>query len=233
MKLVFAPALGYTTTGGVNNMRKIDLMIFDFDGTIADTGADIVNSVNHTLVSMRLAPLTHEQIISFVGDGVVKLLERALDGQARDKMKEAMTVFSSHYEKHMTDQTVLCPNIEGVLKYFGHKMKVILTNKRHHFTVDIARALRVDRYFMEIIGADSTPYLKPDPRTVEYFLDKYSISPQKAVLIGDGRNDIAAAQNAGIISCCYLNGLGDRQQLLGMGADFYCEDLIEINTMFQ
>ena len=75
MKLVFAPALGYTTTGGVNNMRKIDLMIFDFDGTIADTGADIVNSVNHTLVSMRLAPLTHEQIISFVGDGVVKLLE--------------------------------------------------------------------------------------------------------------------------------------------------------------
>jgi phosphoglycolate phosphatase len=214
-------------------MKKVDLMIFDFDGTIADTGADIAFSVNYTLASMRLTPLTYAEIISFVGDGVVKLLERALGGENKTRTQEAMTIFSSHYEKHMMDRTVLCANIEGVLKYFGHKMKVILTNKRHHLTAGIARGLRVDRYFMEIVGADSTPYQKPDPRTVEYLLEKYTVSPQKAVLIGDGINDIAAAQNAGIVSCCYLNGLGDRKSLLRMGADFYCEDLIEINTMFQ
>lgn len=214
-------------------MKKVDLMIFDFDGTVADTGADIVNSVNHTLLSMRLSPLPHSEIISFIGDGLIKLLERALDGRYKERMKEAITIFGSHYEKHMMDQTDLCPNIEGVLKYFGHKMKVILTNKRHYLASAIARSLRVDRYFMEIVGADSTPYLKPDPRSVEYLLEKYSVAPQKAVLIGDGINDVAAAQNAGIISCCYLNGLGDKRTLLKMGADFYCEDLIEINTMFQ
>lgn len=214
-------------------MRKVDLMIFDFDGTIADTGMDLVSSINYTLTSMRLAPRPSEDIIGFVGDGVHKLIERSLGEGHKERAEEAIRIFSAHYEKHMMDHTVCCPQIEDVLKYFNHKMKVILTNKRYHLTVAIARGLHVDRYFMEIVGADSTPFQKPDPRTVEYLLDKYSVSAQKAVLIGDGVNDIAAAQKAGILSCCYLNGLGKREALLKMGADFYCENLVEINSLFQ
>ena len=214
-------------------MRKVDLMMFDFDGTIADTGADLVNSINYTLTSMRLDPRPPEQIISFVGDGVKKLIERSIGEQYIGRMDEAMTIFSRHYEKHMMDQTVLCPGIEDVLKYFQHKMKVILTNKRHHLTVAIAKSLHIDRYFMEIVGADSTPFQKPDGRVVEHLLEKYNVVPQKAVIIGDGINDIAVAKNAGILSCAYLNGLGDRNALLKMEADLYCESLLEINTLFQ
>jgi phosphoglycolate phosphatase len=112
-------------------------------------------------------------------------------------------------------------------------MKVILTNKRYHLTLAIAHALRIDRYFMEIVGADSTPFQKPDQRVVEYLLTKYNADPQKTVIIGDGVNDIAVAKNAGILSCAYLNGLGNQRTLLRMEADFYCENLMEINYLFQ
>jgi phosphoglycolate phosphatase len=219
--------------GKENNMKKVDLMIFDFDGTLADTGADLVSSINQTLTSMRLDPRSPEEIISFVGDGVKKLMERSLGENNKGRLEEAMSIFSGHYEKHLLDQTVLCPHIEDVLKYFNHKMKVILTNKRYHLTLAIARGLHIDRYFMEIVGADSTPFQKPDQRVVEYLLDKYNVAAQKAVIIGDGVNDIAVAKNAGILSCAYLNGLGDKETLLTMEADFYCENLMEINSLFQ
>jgi len=214
-------------------MKKVDLMIFDFDGTLADTGADLVSSINQTLTSMRLDPRSPEEIISFVGDGVKKLMERSLGESNKGRLEEAMSIFSGHYEKHLLDQTVLCPHIEDVLKYFNHKMKVILTNKSYHLTLAIARGLHIDRYFMEIVGADSTPFQKPDQRVVEYLLDKYNVAAQKAVIIGDGVNDIAVAKNAGILSCAYLNGLGNRETLLKMEADFYCENLMEINSLFQ
>jgi len=214
-------------------MKKVDLMIFDFDGTLADTGADLVSSINHTLMAMRLDPRPAEEILSFVGDGVKKLIERSLGEGFQGRLEEAMGIFSGYYEKHLLDQTVLCPQIEDVLKYFNHKMKVILTNKRHSLTLTIAHGLRIDRYFMEIVGADSTPFMKPDRRVVEYLLTKYNTDPQKTVIIGDGVNDIAVAKNAGILSCAYLNGLGKKEVLLSMEADYYCEDLMDINTLFQ
>ena len=214
-------------------MKKVDLMIFDFDGTIADTGADLVSSINHTLTAMRLNPRPSEEILSFVGDGVKKLIEKSLGENYKGRLEEAMSIFSGHYEKHLMDQTVLCPHIEDVLKYFNHKMKVILTNKHYHLTLTIAHALHIDRYFMEVVGADTTPFQKPDLRVVEYLLTKYNADPRKTVIIGDGVNDIAVAKYAGILSCAYLNGLGNRQTLLRMEADFYCEDLMEINSLFQ
>ena len=214
-------------------MTKVDLMIFDFDGTIADTGADLVSSVNHTLTSMRLDPKPAQEIISFVGDGVKILIERSLGEKSKDRLEEALSIFSGYYEKHMMDKTVLYPQVENILKYFNHKMKVILTNKRYDLTVTLARGLHIDRYFMEIVGVGSTPFQKPDQRVVEYLLEKYNVTPQKAVMIGDGVNDIAVAKNAGILSCACLSGLGNKKKLLAMEADFYCEDLMEINSLFQ
>jgi len=136
-------------------MKKVDLMIFDLDGTIAETGEDLVASINYTLTAMRLKPRAPAEIISFVGDGIRKLLERSLGDSYQGRLDEAMGIFSGHYEKHLLDHTILCPHIEDVLKYFNHKMKVILTNKRYSLALAIVRALRVDRYFMEIVGADS------------------------------------------------------------------------------
>ncbi len=213
-------------------MKSVDLMIFDFDGTLADTGVDLVASINHTLTSMHLHPRPYEEIIGFVGDGVRKLIEKSLGDVYQSRIDEALKIFSAHYEDHLLDATVLYPGIEEVLTHYRHKKKVILTNKRYYMALTIARGLGIEKYFLEIVGADSTPYMKPDRRVVDYLLTKYDAAPGKTAIIGDGVNDIVVAKNAGIISCACLNGLGNRDTLLQMKADVYCESLIEIKTLF-
>lgn len=213
-------------------MKHVELMIYDLDGTLADTGADLVASVNHTLTALQFQPLAHDEIIGFVGDGIRRLIEKSLGDAHASSADEAMKIFSDHYGKHLLDKTVLYPHIENVLRHFQDKKKVILTNKRYYLALDIVRGLKIEKFFSEIVGADSTPYMKPDGRVVEYLLVKYDADCSKTVMIGDGVNDIAVAKNAGTLSCAYLNGLGNRDALLKMGADFYCEELIEIKSIF-
>lgn len=214
-------------------MKPVDLMMFDFDGTLADTGEDIAASVNHALTALGMASKPVDVILGFVGDGLRILMERALGADDREKLEEAMKFFLCHYEKHLLDHTRLYPEAEETLNHFHCKKKVILTNKRYYLTMAIAKGLKIDRHFLEIVGSDSTPFQKPDGRVVAYLLEKYGVAPERAVLIGDSVNDVAAAKNAGVLSCVHLNGLGNREAMLKMGADFYVEQLTEIRSHFQ
>ena len=96
----------------------------------------------------------------------------------------------------------------------------------------IVRRLNIEKYFTEIVGIDSTPFAKPDGRVIDYLLNKYGVAREKALMTGDGKNDILVARNSGIMSMAYLNGLGGREDLLNLHADYYCEDLLEINSLF-
>lgn len=213
-------------------MRKIDLMIFDFDGTLVSTGDDLAESVNYTLDALNLKQKTKNEIIGFVGDGISKLMERALGENGLVFHKEAMKIFTDHYDKNLLKNTVLYPRVEEVLKNFRNKAKVILTNKRYTFTMKIAEGLNIKKYFSEIIGIDSLPFSKPDPHVIYYLLDKYVAAKENTLMVGDGINDLIVAKNSGILSCAYLNGLGKRNDLLNMNADYYCENLMEMNSLF-
>ena len=213
-------------------MRKIDLMIFDFDGTLVSTGADLIQSINYMLNTLKLKEKTGQEILSFVGDGVGKLIEKALGPDNIKYREKAMTIFTDYYGEHLLDNTTLCPHVEDVLTNYENKTKIILTNKRYIYTLAIAQGLNIARCFAEIIGADSTPFLKPDSRVIDYILNKYKAAKEDTLIIGDGMNDIVVAKNSGILSCACLNGLGNRQALLDARADYYCEDLLEINSLF-
>jgi phosphoglycolate phosphatase len=213
-------------------MKKVDLMMFDFDGTLANTAEDLAYAVNHTLMQMGYKQRKQEEIITFVGDGVTELIKRALGSENINNYPEALKIFRCCYEDHLLDNTTLYPGIDKVMNYFHQKQKVIVTNKSYSYAVKIARGLNIEKYFLEIIGDGSTSYRKPDKRIVEYLLTKYGCEKKKAVMIGDGINDINLAKNAGIWSCIYLNGLGNREVLLSAKADFYCESLAEINFLF-
>jgi phosphoglycolate phosphatase len=213
-------------------MKKVDLMIFDFDGTLVSTGADLIQAINYTLNTLKLKKKQGKEILSFVGDGISKLMERALGENHIKYYEEAMSIFSEYYGQHLLDNTRLYPQAEEVLKKFENVTKAILTNKRYEFTLAIAQGLNIAKYFVEIIGADSTPFQKPDRRVIDYLLNKYSVAKENTLIIGDGINDITVAKNSGILSCAYLNGLGNRQDLLGLNADYYVENLLEVNTLF-
>lgn len=213
-------------------MKEVDLMIFDLDGTLVSTGPDLVVSVNYTLEQLGLEKRPDDEIISFVGDGVKELIERALGVNNIDLYPEAINIFSEYYGDHLLDNAAPYPGVEELLQQFRNKKKVILTNKRQKFTLEISHGLGLEKYFEEIIGDGIFPYRKPDRRLADYLLDKYGVESGKAVIIGDGLNDIKLAKNSGIISCVYLKGLGRPNDLLAAGADYYYEDFSEIGSFF-
>ena len=214
-------------------MKHIDLMIFDLDGTLVNSGEDIVTSVNHTLKTLDISTKKSEEILGFVGDGFQKLIERSLGKDFQHLFNDAIGIFSAYYAEHMLDTTSLCDSVIEIMKHFHDKKKVIITNKRKYFTLEITEALGISKYFDEIIGSDSTEYKKPDQRLLLPLLEKFSAKYTDTVVIGDGINDIMLARNAGVLSCALLNGLTGRDILLTLYPDYACEGLSELITLFE
>lgn len=213
-------------------MKNIDLMIFDLDGTLVSSGTDLANCINYTLNELKLEPKSEEEIISFVGDGITRTIQKALGPENESCLEQAKEIFAGHYACHLLDNTEPYPHVKDVLEHFKDKTKIILTNKRHEYSMMIIRGLDMEKYFAEIVGIDSTPFVKPDARIIDYLLDKYKTDKEKTVIAGDGINDIIVAKNSGIMSCALLNGLGSRDDLLNLKADYYCEDILEMNSLF-
>jgi phosphoglycolate phosphatase len=213
-------------------MKSVDLMIFDLDGTLVTSGPDIAASVNDTLATLGLPAIEEAMILEFVGDGVKKLIERSLGPALQVRIEEALIIFSRHYEEHMLDTTTLYPGVIEVLRHFHEKKKVVLTNKRHRFAAAMINALRLTHCFDDILGADSTPYIKPDARLAGLLLTRFGARPDRTVIIGDGVNDILLAKHAGLLSCALLNGLTGRETLLNLKPDYSCEHLPEITRIF-
>ncbi|MBW2672440.1 MAG: HAD-IA family hydrolase [Deltaproteobacteria bacterium] len=213
-------------------MRKIGLMVFDFDGTLVYSGEDLANSVNYTLRKLGIPVLDTGKIIGFVGDGVVKLIERSMGDEHRSRFDEAMGLFRAYYAEHLLDTTILYPGVADTLEYFRDTKKLIITNKLYEYTLKISEALGIAEYFEEIIGVDSLSTRKPDRELLIPFLERYGVERTDTVVIGDGINDILLAKNAGTLSCALLNGLGGRERLLSLRPDYCCEDIAQLRELF-
>ena len=206
----------------------VEFMIFDFDGTLVQSGEDIANSVNFTLAALNLPRIDKQQILTFIGDGVVKLIERAIGDAGKTYQEKAMAIFTDHYSRHMLDHADLYPGVYDILQHFKEKQKIILTNKRFIFAEKMATELNISGFFADIIGADTTPYIKPDPELIKTILERFPVGKKQTVIIGDGVNDILLARNSGIFSCAFLNGLGNREELLALEPDIVFEQFEQL-----
>jgi phosphoglycolate phosphatase len=213
-------------------MVGIDLMIFDFDGTLVDTGRDIVSAVNHTMRTMGFPERPYGEVIQFIGEGVQRLIEQSLGSDGSALYPQAREIFLAYYEDHLLDSSGLYPGVRDVLSHFGPKKKWIVTNKLSGFTIRMAKALQIKGYFDGILGRDSVRDPKPAPGIVYDILEKHGIDKERAVVIGDGVHDLRLARNAGVRGCAFLNGLGSREALLREGPDFSFEAMSELKTMF-
>lgn len=207
------------------------LLVFDLDGTLADTGEDLAFSVNRALRSMGLPERPDDEILGFVGDGVRKLLERSLGERHRERLDEALVRFKIFYAAHLLDRTTLYPGVQDVLRHFGGKPKVLITNKNTEFTLALCRGLGIDASFREIIGGDSREFMKPDPRLLLPLFDRYGADPAETLVVGDGVNDILLARRTGARACAFLNGLGKRDELLRLEPDFTLERMIDLTAI--
>lgn len=218
--------------GDQDMKREIDLVMFDLDGTLADTGRDLADAVNRTRAHFNLEPLPATLVHSHVGRGVEYLLRHSLPEDYCERFPEVMRVFLEWYESHLLDTTVLYPSVHDVLDYFRDKRRVVVSNKMSRLTVAILRGLGIEKHFDAILGGDSVPEKKPHPALLNNVLNRFQVSATNALMVGDGDTDIEAGRKAGVVTCGVTYGLGSREDLVAAKPDFLIDDLAQLSNYF-
>jgi phosphoglycolate phosphatase len=215
------------------SMKKpVDLIMFDLDGTLADTGHDLADAVNFTRAHFELAPLPEKMVYAHVGRGVEHLLKHALPQGGPAYFHEVTRVFLDRYETHLLDQTVLYPGVLSVLDYFHNKRRVVVSNKIERLSVAVVRGLGVENHFDAILGGDSAAEKKPHPALLNAALRRFEIPGASALMVGDGDTDVEAGKRAGVMTCGVTYGLGNKDDLIAAQPDLLIDDLSELANYF-
>ncbi len=195
------------------------LIVYDLDGTLADTGADITQSANHMLKVMERSPLSAEAVIPKIGRGLRQLVADCLETEDAGLIERGMKLYREHHVKHLLDHTQLYPSAEALLQHFAERKQAIITNKPNPFTMQILTGLGVADYFSDVISGNSDFPKKPDPSGLKSLLTKYRIKPAQTVFIGDSHIDVETAKAAGVLAVAVLHGFGRRESLAASGPE--------------
>lgn len=190
-------------------LDDIKLVIFDLDGTLVDSKEDLALSVNAMRERMDLPALPHDVISSYVEQGVMALVRRALGAEASDeKVERGMTIFLDYYREHMLDHTALYPGVCGALEQLGDRTLAVLTNKPVRFSREMLERLGLAPLFTAIYGGNSFPQKKPDPVGVEKLMADTGARERQTLMVGDSDTDVLTGRNAGVWTCGVTYGFG-------------------------
>jgi phosphoglycolate phosphatase len=190
-------------------MSSFDTLLFDLDGTLIDSLADLTTSINLLRDEHDLPPLDRPTVASYVGDGASLLVRRALpEGFYRSRHLER---FMAIYAEHLSDATAPFPGIIPFLEACRDKALAVVTNKPIAPTLELLERLELRRFFPVVVGGDSAPTKKPDPGPVRLALSQLGRLPADAVMIGDHVNDLLAGRAAGTLTCFCAWGTGDHR----------------------
>jgi len=183
--------------------NALPVIVFDLDGTLADTAYDIIATLNFILDREGLEPIPLAQARDLIGHGSRALLQRGFALQHREigpeKLDRLFAEFLTHYAQHLVDETRLFPGAEAALERLsgvGHKLAVC-TNKHEVPSRDLLTRLGVAPLFAAICGRDTFPFCKPDPRHLTQTV-KLSGGDGRAIMVGDSKTDIDTARAAGL-----------------------------------
>ncbi|MBQ3602199.1 MAG: HAD-IA family hydrolase [Lachnospiraceae bacterium] len=199
---------------------KYELAIFDMDGTILDTLEDLADSLNYALSLSDFPARTLEEVRSFVGNGIRKLIERATPaGTSPEDLEKVYTDFTAYYPKHCFDKTKPYSGIIEVIQELKKQgIKTAVVSNKADYAVQILCKQYFDGLFDFALGEQAGIQRKPAPDSVNMVLDKLRISRKNSVYIGDSDVDINTAMNAEIDCISVDWGFRDVTFLLEHGA---------------
>jgi phosphoglycolate phosphatase len=204
----------------------IKAIVLDLDGTLLDTAGDIAAAANRMLQELGRAPLDEATVRSYIGNGVSRLVKRALtgtfDGEPEPALFDAaMALFRKHYTQTLTATTRPYPGVrEGLqaMKDAGFRLACI-TNKAACFTTPLLAAMELAPFFEAVIAGDALPAKKPDPLPLIHLAGQFGVAPEEMLLIGDSKNDVQAARAAGCHVFCVPYGYNRDGDVRALGPD--------------
>ena len=206
-------------------------IIFDLDGTLLDSLADLHHAVNHILKQYGLPERTLDEIRRFVGNGAKTLVQRALPGKADDPdLDEVFTVYQDYYNLVCKQGTTApYPGILDALAQIRQKYPVaVVSNKPDLATKELCR-----EYFGDIFALGVSPELPKKPAPDMVFAAMKALGVDKCVYVGDSETDAETAANSGVPCLSVLWGFRDRAEIEAVGGKYFCENTADMPRMIE
>ena len=210
------------------------IAIFDLDGTLLNTIDDLANACNYALKEFSFPIHEVNKYKIFVGNGIYKLVERAVPNDKRDKetVLKVLGLFTDYYNKHMMDVT---KPYEGIIELLDEIKRrniklAVVSNKKHEFTLEIVKKYFGNKFDM-VIGHRENYKEKPDPTSVLEVLEEFSIEKSNCIYVGDSNIDIITANNAGVKSVGVTWGFRDEEELSKEGATYIVNNIKELRDI--
>lgn len=208
-------------------------IVFDLDGTLLNTLDDLADSTNYALLKNGLPKRDIDEIRMFVGNGIYKLIERAVPvGTAKELTDICYNDFCEHYKGNMENKTAPYRGVDDMLKILydvGYKMAIV-TNKADFAAQKLCGSM-FGKYIKTIVGSVDERPNKPAPDGVYFALSEMGVQKDEAIFIGDSQVDIETANNAGLDVIGVLWGFRTLDDLKKVGVQKTAENVEELKNM--
>jgi phosphoglycolate phosphatase len=200
--------------------RNIRAVLFDLDGTLVDSLADLANATNCALTQLGCPTHPVESYRTRVGDGARELCARALPGDKQALADQVLKLMRQHYDAHCFDLTTPYPGIPELVSALAARRYslAVLSNKPDDFTKRVIEHYFTPSPFAVVRGQLPNVPLKPDPAAAVQIAQELGIPPAQWLYLGDTNTDMRTARAAGMESVGVLWGFRDRDELVGSGA---------------
>ncbi len=219
-------------------IERIRAAAFDLDGTLIDTAPDLAAALNLTLAGLGYAPLPEERIPALIGEGVDRLLTKALaESHGAPPLQAALPaaaeLFARLYGERLFEKSRVYPGVTEGLALLEHAGIALccVTNKHSTFAIPLLEAARLQEYFAFTLCADRAEQRKPKPDLLLAACTHLAVEPQEMLYVGDSHTDVGAAEAAGCHVLVVNYGYDHGRPVDELGAERIIGNLREIGTI--
>ena len=221
-------------------LNKPQMVLIDVDGTLVDSVPDLAFCVDEMMKALGMPVYGEAKVRHWVGNGVERLVRRALIGQLDGEPDEALyqkayPLFEDLYRVNTSKRSVLFPGvIEGLayLKSAGFKLGCV-TNKAARFTEPLLKDLGIYSAFSIVISGDTLPVKKPDPGPLLHAAKFFGVEPAQSLMIGDSISDVKAARAAGFNIICMSYGYNHGVDVRTANPDAVIDSMAELKNLLE
>ncbi len=217
--------------------QDIQLIAFDLDGTLLDSVPDLAVAADQAVQALGFPSVSEVQVRDYVGNGADILIGRALsqnltiDPSLSDELRgKARELFDDFYQQTGHRLSHLYPTVKETLQELhraGIKMALV-TNKPSKFVPDVLVQHGIADYFVDVIGGDTFAERKPNPMALNWLLEKHQLNAAQMLMVGDSKNDILAAKNAGCASFGLTYGYNHGEPIANSNPDYVADSLAQL-----
>jgi phosphoglycolate phosphatase len=198
----------------------VNLIVFDLDGTLADTLPDLTAAANFACRRLGLPEHPQTAIRQMIGGGERKLIERLVGPEHQDRVEECLTLYLEHYTHHNGDLSRLYPGVASTLELMSGRKMAVLSNKLQRLSLLTLEALDIAKFFAAVRGGGSNLPLKPAPDSLLALISDFGVNSDRTLMVGDKIADIQTGKQAGALTLAATYGYGDLEALTAASPDF-------------